>query len=71
MSDGEMRDIILEAVLTVTEVKTMWKIDQKTVMMAIYQEKLAARQATGGKTWLITRASCIRTWGEPKIKELE
>lgn len=70
MSDKEMKDIILDAVLTVREVKEYWRKDQKTVMMAIYQDRLAARQANPGATWLITRASVVRLWGQPINQEV-
>lgn len=66
MTDKQMYDIVLDSVLTVKEVCDGWKKDQKNVMMAIYQDRLAARQAANGKTWLISRASVVRLWGEGK-----
>lgn len=66
MSDGEMYDIVLYSVITVKEVCDGWKKDQKNVMMAIYQGRIAARQVENGKTWLISRASVVKLWGNEK-----
>lgn len=67
MTDGEMYDIVLDSVLTVKEVAEGWKKDKKNVMMAIYQERLAARQVANGATWLVSRASVVKLWGEQKV----
>jgi hypothetical protein len=66
MSDETMYDIVLYSVLTVREIVEGWHKDQKNVMMAIYQGRLAARQVENGKTWLISRASVVKLWGEEK-----
>jgi hypothetical protein len=55
----------LNEVLTVSEVATLWHWSKETVFMAIGTRKnpLQARKSCG--TWLISRASCVKRWGEP------
>jgi hypothetical protein len=54
----------LAVVLTVKEVMYIWGKGRTTVMMAIYKEKIVARQSAVGKTWLVDAASCLKYWGE-------
>ena len=61
---------VLGAVLTVPEVCFLWDKSQKSVMMAIYKDKILARQAAVGCIWLVSRSSCVKAWGNP-VKELQ
>lgn len=57
---------ILSRVVTVSEICIHWGLHQSTVMMAIYRDKLEARQAgKEGSTWLVTRASVEKLYGKP------
>lgn len=69
MSETEFTDMILSAVLTVREVCALWGVGQSSVMMAIYKDKLQARQAKPGAIWLVTRSSATRLYGQPKGEE--
>ncbi len=66
MTDEQMYDIVLDSVLTVKEVVEGWGKDTKNVMLAVYKGRLAARQPQNGSTWLISRASVVKLWGEGK-----
>lgn len=69
MTDKEAHEILLGSVLTVREVSFYWGKDKTAVMVAIWKEQLAARQAQPGATWLITRKSVINLWGNPLVNE--
>lgn len=56
---------ILDGVLTRQEVAFMWGVRENTVTDNILRHKIVARQSIGGR-WLISRASVIRAWGQPK-----
>lgn len=66
MTDENMYEIVLYSVLTVKEISEGWKKNQKNIMMAIYQGRLAARQVENGRTWIVSRASVVKLWGEQK-----
>ena len=63
----EMEGAILASILTVNEVCVMWGKNRRTVEMAIWRDKLKARQAQTGRFYLISRASCVELWGAPVI----
>lgn len=65
----EASKIALSAVVTVAEVVKYWKKTNKSVMMQIYKERLIARQAGTGGTWLISKSSVIALWGNPVFED--
>lgn len=68
MTIDEMEAVLLDQVLTVREVMEAWGLTQTQVMMAVYKDRLIARQSREHGPWLISRESCIRSLGEPKNK---
>lgn len=57
---------LLSRVVTVSEICVHWGLVQGTVMMAIYKNKVDARQAgREGSVWLVSRASAEALWGKP------
>lgn len=58
--------ICLDAVITAQECAILYKKNIKSVMVAIWRGRLAARQSAHGTTWLISRAAATKLWGEPK-----
>lgn len=66
MTIDEMESVLLDQVLTVRDVMEAWGLTQTQVMMAIYKDRLIARQSRSHGPWLISRASCIRSLGQPE-----
>ena len=66
MSAIDADDMILGAVLTVGECAIMYNKTVKTVHLAILRGRLSARQSSVGATWIISRASATRLWGQPR-----
>lgn len=60
-------DPALGAVLTVPEVMAMWGISRRTVEMAFWKGKLSARKTVSGGAILVTRASAVKLWGNPRF----
>jgi len=52
----------LAAVLTVSEVCSLYNKTTKTVTELVKEGKLIGRQATVGTTWLISKRSCDERW---------
>ncbi len=63
-------DAPLWRVLTVPEVCALWGKGYKTVMMAIYTDRLSARLSITGGSWLVDTVSVFRLWGDVKYPEL-
>lgn len=66
MTENDLKTLLLDKVITVKEITHLWGVNQKSVMMAIYKDRLIARQAIGGKTWLVLRSSAVKLYGKPK-----
>lgn len=66
MNTEGLRELMLDQVITVSEVCGIWGVTQKTVMMAIFKGKIVGRQADYGKIWLVHRGSCRKHWGDPR-----
>lgn len=64
MSANQAHEICLDAVITVQECATMFNKNTKSVMVAIWRGRLAARQSSVGATWLVSRASASALWGK-------
>jgi len=57
--------IHLSTVLNVSEVCVLWRKQRKTVMLAIANGHLVARQSKEGGAWFIHVASVVKRWGMP------
>lgn len=68
MTENEFRDMLLYKVMTITEVCNEFNVSHKTVLMAIFKDRLIARQVEGGSTWLVLRSSAKKWFNEPKRK---
>lgn len=70
MDIARLDALLLEGVLTVRDVCRGWNKTTSQVMMAIYKERIMARQSCEGEAWLILKQSVVDLWGDP-INELE
>ena len=55
----------LEAVVTISEVRRMWRKADSVIRGAIDTERLCYRQTDSG-LYLLTVASLVKAWGVPK-----
>lgn len=68
MTEIEFALAFLDEVVTVAEVCYAHNVTSKTVMMAIFKEKIIARQATSGAIWLILKSSADNHFNDPERK---
>jgi hypothetical protein len=66
MTELEFAEAFLNEVVTVAEVCYAHNVTAKTVMMAIFKEKITARQAQAGNVWLILKSSSDKHFSDPK-----
>ncbi len=58
--------------ITVKEIVFLWGVSKKSVMWAIWRDKIRVRQCTESGAYLIDMASCYSYFGEckhPKVAE--
>lgn len=65
MTVEELDALLLGSVLTVRDVCRGWDKTPSAVMMAIYKDRVKARQSFEGESWLILKQSVVNLWGEP------
>lgn len=51
--------------ITIIEAGFLFGKTRRSVEMAIYQDRIRARQAYGSRQWMIDFDSCVRFWGQP------
>ena len=56
--------------LTIKEVCCIWDKHKHSVDLAIWKDKLKARQCVCGVTWLVYYDSVVALWGDPLHPEL-
>lgn len=56
--------------ITVSEAQAIFGKWPRAIQYAIWKEKVKARQAVVGNTWLLEYSSCVNHWGKPANVEL-